>query len=332
MKNIKKNIILFVAVTIALLMVSSATAVPQTNSEPVMEKIEQLEELEKLMLEQNLGDIFNLAEMDEESIEEAMNQLNNFLIGQGVGSFNVQEMNADFSAENYMAYISSDEFADLFNHDDIQTALNSGDYNDYITNDETINSILNSEFFNSFLNCDFAQQILDNINGGGDSTVINSQTTTQTQQAPLNTGRGNLILEGTTIIGFEQTIQTNPDDAEILYNALFVGLMAKFLQDIQPLPFGGILEAILFLIQQWNTWCVILLIAFNGLPVRTLLAVTMILIIDAIALVAGVVLVGTAAILIVALAIGMTPVLIALAILIFPFYILAIILVLLLGL
>jgi len=331
MKNMKKNIMLFVAVAIALLMVSSATAVPQTNSEPVMEKIEQLEELGRLMSEQNLGDIFNLDGIDEESIEGAINQLNNFLIEQGIGSFNVQEMNTDFLVEDFMDYILSDEFVDLFNHDDIQTALNSGDYNDYITNDETINSILNSEFFNSFLNCDFAQQILENIDNGGDSTVIISQTT-QTQQSPLNTGGGNLILEGTTIIGFEQTTQTNLEDAKTLYNALFVGLMANFLPDVVPLPFGGILEAILFLIQQWNTWCVILLIAFNGLPVRTLLAVTMILLIDAIALVIGVVLVGSAAILIAALAIGMTPVLIALAILIFPFYILLIIIIILFGL
>jgi len=331
-------------------MVSSATAVPQTNSEPVMEKIEQLEELEKLMLEQNLGDIFNLDGMDEESIEGAINQLNNFLIEQGIGSFNVQEMNTDFSVENYMAYISSDEFVDLFNHDDIQTALNSDNYNDYFTNNETVIYLRNSEFFNSFLNCDFAQQILDNINNGDDSNILVSQTTstqqnplnigeggtivivsqtTGTQQSPLNTEGENLVLEGTATIGSEQTTQTNPEDAKTLFNALFVGLMANILLDIKPLPLGAIIDAILFLIWQWNTWCVLLLMVWNGNPVMTLLIITMILLVDAIALVTGVVLVGSAAILIAVLAIVVG---IPLAIIIFPFYILAILLVLLLGL
>lgn len=39
----KKSIVILGAVAIVLLMVSTSTAIPQTNSKPVMEKVEKLE-------------------------------------------------------------------------------------------------------------------------------------------------------------------------------------------------------------------------------------------------------------------------------------------------
>lgn len=243
MKNMKKSIIIFGAVAIALLMTSSVTAVPQVNSEPVMEKIE---ELERPMSEQNLDGLFNFEGMDEESIEETISQLNDFMIEQGITGFDVQKLYTNFELGDFIDYLTSMEFADAFNSDEVQSFLNSDEYNTFYQ-EGNVATLCTSGEFNIFLNSDIGQQILENINGGDDSAVIVSQAT-QTQQVPLNTGRGNVILEGTATIGSQQLTQTSEDDADTLYAALLIGSFAYVLGDPEPLAFFQIIFLIALMI------------------------------------------------------------------------------------
>jgi len=309
MKNMKKSIILFGAVAIALLMVSSATAVPRTNSEPMMEKIEQIEELERLMSEQNLGDLFNFEGMDEGTIQGTMEQLNNFMVEQGIDGLNFQEMYTNFSVEDFMDYITSDGFAELFNHDDIQNLLDSDDYNNYIINNETVASFINSEFLNSFLVCDFAQQILNNIKGEEGSSAVVSQTTevinrqtTSTQQNLLIAGEENLILEGTFTINSEEITQINSEDATTLFNAMLVGSFAYILGGPEPQ----------FSFQEFIFWFLLIVLELTLdllFALATLIEFTLV------------------AIAVIAVAMIVIPLAILLGIIIFPFYVLAVIIV-----
>ena len=68
----KKILIMLGAVAVVLLMVSSATAVPQTNSKPVMEKVEKIEKI---------NDLFsNNKELREKSnINKIKDMLNNLM-------------------------------------------------------------------------------------------------------------------------------------------------------------------------------------------------------------------------------------------------------------
>ena len=50
MKNVKKNIIIFGTVAIALMMVSTVTAVSEVQSKPVMDQIQQKETLKAQLI------------------------------------------------------------------------------------------------------------------------------------------------------------------------------------------------------------------------------------------------------------------------------------------
>jgi hypothetical protein len=129
MKHTKKNIIFFGAVAIALLMVSSVTAVPQVNSEPLNKYLEK-DEIEAKM-ENILGTITDL---DEFSIDEFVGYysgLHDIVIDSQEGEFlsiNSEVNYYTFSSEEIMIFLKdffqsyelfdyclSDEFDNLAN-------------------------------------------------------------------------------------------------------------------------------------------------------------------------------------------------------------------------
>ena len=69
MKNMKKSIIIFGAVAITFLMVSSVTAVPQVSSQPLVEQIEKTEQKEGIPIEDIIGlSDFTNFEADKENV------------------------------------------------------------------------------------------------------------------------------------------------------------------------------------------------------------------------------------------------------------------------
>ena len=80
MKNMKKSIIIFGAVAITFLMVSSVTAVPQVSSQPLVEQIEKTEQKEGIPIEDIIGlSDFTNFEADKENVLKLMGKLGNFL-------------------------------------------------------------------------------------------------------------------------------------------------------------------------------------------------------------------------------------------------------------
>ena len=134
MGNMKKGIIVFGAVAIALLMVSSATAVQQVNSKPVIGYIKS--ETESL-------------------VEEAQE---NFYLDIN------QYFQDSFDLEGFFDYLVSDEFIDLLN--DNYNLIVSHEGFEMLYNMELIQSFLQSEEFINFMYTDEVQYIIDNLDIG----------------------------------------------------------------------------------------------------------------------------------------------------------------------
>ena len=115
MKNVKKSIMIFGAIAIAFLIVSSATAVQQVNSEPIIENIEKISEQE----EDNL--FFDVDEITD------LNEILELIDGEG-----------------FIEYFVSDEFINLMNS---QAVIN-------IINSNIFMSVFNSNIIQNYIESD----------------------------------------------------------------------------------------------------------------------------------------------------------------------------------
>jgi hypothetical protein len=158
MENVKKTLIVFWAVVIAILMVSVASAVPQVQSEPVMDKLEQIEKADNLKVDQ-----------------ETLNKI----ISGDLNEADLQAIANNLDLNGFVNYFTSTKFANFFKSANVQNFLNSQEYNNFYNSDAVV-TIRNSEQFTNFLNSDIAQQFLVNINGGGGNSNPQSQGVTST--------------------------------------------------------------------------------------------------------------------------------------------------------
>lgn len=177
MKHMKKSIIVFGAITIAILMVSTATAVETVNSEPAMDYVEQLEQA------QNLPGIYE--ELSSLDIDE-LTELNESIPPEYI--------------EELWNYFRSVEFANLMHEDEIQSFLYSDKYLEFF-NGEDVQNFVNSDEYAVFLNSDTCQIFLDNyfdntnsFDDGTSSLMLEGQEVSlnlQFQQCGLPVGTSN---------------------------------------------------------------------------------------------------------------------------------------------
>jgi len=156
MENVKKTLVVFGVVAIAMLMVSVASAVPQVQSKPIMDKLEQIEKANNLQVDQ-----------------ETLNKL----ISGDLNEADLQAIANNLDLNGFVNYFTSTKFANFFKSADVQNFLNSQEYNNFYNSDAVV-TIRNSKQFTNFLNSDVAQQFLANINGGGGNSNPQSQGVT----------------------------------------------------------------------------------------------------------------------------------------------------------
>lgn len=156
MKDIKKSIIVFGAVAIALLIVSSVTAVGQVYSEPVMKNIES--EKQKEIIANQLETMWNQLLEEESLVAE-------FQENSAIDPF--QDFEDLFDMEGFVSYITSDDFIDLLNNNYNDIVSNDGFQ--YLYNTVYVQEYLQSDEFIAFMNTDEVQYIIDNLNIGSGS-------------------------------------------------------------------------------------------------------------------------------------------------------------------
>ena len=122
MNRRKRIVIVIGTVFIVLLMISSATAVPQINSEYVIKRVKHVEQKQRLL----------------SSIKSYLSNL-----------------------EGCSEYDKSDEFLKSIESDNIQDFLQNKDLNN-IYDSEKIQKFVNSETFKHFTSSDFVQTLLNN--------------------------------------------------------------------------------------------------------------------------------------------------------------------------
>jgi len=137
MKNIKKSIILFGVVVLSILLVSTVTAVAQTNSEPVMNTLEGQEIVE------------SLNEMAMAEAEEAV-----------AIPANLEEIVENLNMEGFVDFFQSDEFIELMTSDIMVDFILSDEVTD-LYNLESVQEYIESDAFTDAYNTDEAQYFLD---------------------------------------------------------------------------------------------------------------------------------------------------------------------------
>ena len=111
----KRIVIVLGAVFIVLLMISSATAVPQTNSEYVMKRVKHAEQTKRALINH---DVLN------------ENDLNNEFL-KSIESDNIQDflqnkdLNNIYDSEKIQKFVNSETFKHLTSSDFVQTLLNN---------------------------------------------------------------------------------------------------------------------------------------------------------------------------------------------------------------
>lgn len=214
MKNMEKMILILGAVSVALLMVSSATAVPQTQSKAIMEKIEQLEEAEQLLMKLEASESLVVA--------------------------NNQEV---FDTDAFESYLMSDELVNFMNSNIVANIISSDAFQT-LYNTDGIQNFIQSEAFQNFLNSDVVQYFLEHYNPGGGNAVGQSSVPCQSLLAgaqqvnnnnvvnlPLAVPSMNEELEG-SISTIESSV-TNDDTG-----TLEMGVFAYLLIGIITWPFA----------------------------------------------------------------------------------------------
>jgi len=183
MKNVKKSIILFGAVAIALLMVSTVTAVPQVNSEPVMDYVEQIEQLQELL--DDFGEDLDYINIDSFLLHLESTEVVNII------------------EEEVLALFMSTEFAELMHEDEIQNYLYSDNYLEFF-NGEDVQNIVNSDEYATFLDSELCQTFLDNYFSCDETFFSPSGQISE----PLNSEKGISVDEETSSMFFSTPVET----------------------------------------------------------------------------------------------------------------------------
>jgi len=208
--KIKKSIIIFGVVLTTILMVSSATAVQQVNSESLMDKIDKKEKENSGFLEQ-LGtlDEFNPVDADKNRVQGLMNKINSFLDSN------------DLRLSNY-------ETSDLYNTLEFQNLLNKDDglENEMSTLKDELNTIVDnyagiwpdellketlfteiSDFFSNLMQSDEYTNFKDSIMEETIKPLANSLGNVYTAKNKVKLSNTNEVdenndLEETSALGF----------------------------------------------------------------------------------------------------------------------------------
>jgi len=104
METVKKTLVIFGVVIIAMLMVSTATAVPQVQSKSVMDKLEQIEKANNLLFNQETINKLVSGDLNEADLQAIANSLD---------------------LNGFVNYFTSTEFANFFKSAGVQNFLNS---------------------------------------------------------------------------------------------------------------------------------------------------------------------------------------------------------------
>lgn len=208
-----KYVLVFGSVAIALLMVSSVTAVEQVNSKPVTNYIANKQNYcEKLSY---LEEIFN--------VEARQNY-----------------------PQNFESLVTSDRFIDFINSPEVYNLIYSDKFLALYNKDE-IQNFINSDLFLEYLNSDACQYFLDHLNIGDDeSTSItpSSQTTSGLQTVTVKEGTLSSVstttgtaapagIQGTTSTPSVSTVN-NPEPTGVVLAVFlaFIGLIIGFVVGI----------------------------------------------------------------------------------------------------
>lgn len=149
MRCMKKSMIVIGAVAVAILMVSTATAVGTVNSESIVNNINSLEEEMPATESQLL-----------ESIQEGL-----------------------YDLEDFKNYLMSDDFMDFMNSNAVANIINSDVFQTFYNLDE-IQDFIQSDVFIDFKNSELGQYFLEHYNPPEDdeNLVASSQANNQASQ------------------------------------------------------------------------------------------------------------------------------------------------------
>jgi|GEM_PF-7035982 len=230
-KNIKKSVMVFGAVAIAILMTSTVTAVPLEQSKPVMDKVEQNENLKQLTNEQNLKNIlisYGFSETEtpgiiaqSQTLPYIDNELTITSLDELINLIDMDGLASHFTSVNFANFIKTDEIQDL-----IESELFLDIYNS-----DVIQDFIQTDIFTDYMNCDELQILLDNLYGDDNDllqtvseqtnqyTSSNLQTITRSEElqtiasglncviSPESSITTNSILESNELINYEISIE-----------------------------------------------------------------------------------------------------------------------------
>lgn len=206
----------FGAVAIALLMMSTVTAVPLEQSKPVMDKAAQIEEIEQLMNEQSIKNIlasYGFSETETLEITAQSQTLPHFDNELTITS--LDELFDLIDMEGLSDYFTSVNFANFMKSDGMQDLLDSDIFLD-VYNCDVIQDFIQTDVFTDFLNSDEVQIFLDNFNDGNNElsqTVynqLNEYTSLNLQTTVVSEEMQALLLDSNAIT---PTVASTTNDA-----------------------------------------------------------------------------------------------------------------------
>lgn len=194
MNNLKKNLIGFGAIVVAMLIISTVTAVGQVESKPVMDKIAQQESLSSLFEE-----IVNVAKLNNQNLDiSSQQQIEQFLQSVNSSEFLNCTKNIDF-----LGIITSDWFINLMNNHEIYNVITGNDFSTLYNTNE-VQNFVNNQIFMDFFNSDDCQYVLDHLNIGNGGMQISSQNSnmvlsSQQKTMTVNTQQASQTQQTTTM-------------------------------------------------------------------------------------------------------------------------------------
>lgn len=235
----RKYRIVYGAIAIVLLIVSSATAVPEVNGKLVSDS------LENSVTEQN-DDFINqmMALYDQLEIDGVSPDVDQDLENIDLTQFFDESLYVD--VEGFVNYIISDDFIQVINENYTDIVSNNGFQ--VLWNTEYVQEYVQSDVFINFMNTDEAQYILDNLDIPSndqqefETQVVNMNTqvsTTEPEQENLlnkisqiilpstktqvYSTQSDVTLEATAVSTSEETIQTS--DILVLWVVILIGIL-----------------------------------------------------------------------------------------------------------
>ncbi|MCX6667752.1 MAG: hypothetical protein NTV74_05890 [Euryarchaeota archaeon] len=210
MKNVKKNIIIFGAVVIVLLMASSATAVPAVNGKALTTRIEKSYIEQKEYFINQLITIYD--QLKKDGVIDTENQeLQNIDL--------TQDFDQSFyiDVEGFVDYITSNEFIQLLNENYNDIVSNIGFQ--LLWNTGYVQEYVQSEEFTNFMNTDEVQYILDNldIDSGNQQVIQTRAVNVNSQVLPIGLKQESALKEmSQTLLPATQTQVYNTQSDETL--------------------------------------------------------------------------------------------------------------------